>query len=415
MKKSWTIIILLLIASFVWSQKIGTKITTPFSTARSISVLSDNRIFVGTESDGLFYSPDNGATWITITFPYKKTGMVYKTNSGDLYVDASFNGLYRSKNETGNWELVGFQDVEIDRMFEHANGNLLFHISAYNNAVYSSVYTFYLSKDNGLSWKSLPSQNSFSKSLGLGVAIHPNKTIYIGTYQGLYKSSDGESWSYCEPGTVYATVVRSNGLIYFTTSNEIRITMDNGTALGIVPITQTPFVATKIFKDQQENLFAETSDYTSSYLYKNTNGTTTWNLLGELSGVNNHAYVKQIQMNSFGDIFYVDNGALFKINRTVTDVAKDSYSQPTEFHLFQNYPNPFNPFTTISYSLPHNSFVTLKMYNIVGQEIKTLVNEEKFSGTYSVGFDGSDISSGMYLYTLQAGYFSQSKKLLLLK
>ncbi|MFA7201465.1 MAG: T9SS type A sorting domain-containing protein [Candidatus Paceibacterota bacterium] len=415
MKKSVTIIFLLLIASFVWSQKIGTKITTPFSTARTISILSDNRIFVGTESDGLYYSPDNGVTWVSLSFPYKQTGMVYKTNSGDLYVDASYNGLYRSKNETGNWELVGFQDVEIDRMFEHANGNLLFHISAYNNAVYSSVYTFYLSKDNGSTWKSLPSQNSFSKSLGLGIAIHPNKTIYIGTYQGLYKSTDGESWSYCEPGTVYATAIRSNGLIYFTTSNEIRTTMDNGTTLGIVPITQTPFVTTKIFKDQQENLFAETSDYTSSYLYKNTNGTTTWNLLGELSGVNTHAYVKQIQMNSFGDIFYVDNGSVFKINQTVTDVAKDSYSQPTEFHLFQNYPNPFNPVTNITYALTHTEVVHLSVYDLLGNEVVVLVNEIKQPGTYVVRFDGSNLSSGVYFYSLQMNNYTKTKKFLLIK
>lgn len=399
----------------VSAQKIGTKITTPFSTARSISILADNRIFVGTESDGLYYSPDNGTTWINITFPHKQTGMAYKTNSGDLYVDASFHGLYRSRKETENWELVGFQDIEIDRMFEQTNGNLVIHASAYDNAVFTGIYTFYLSKDSGISWQFLTKQNTFYRSLGLGVAIHPNKTIYIATYQGLYKSADGETWTYCEPGTVYATAIRSNGRIYFTTSNEIRITWDNGTPLSIIPIIQLPFITTKILKDQQEDLFVVASDYTTSYLYKNNNGTVSWNLLGELSGINTHAYIKQIQINSFGDIFYVDNGSLFKISRTTTDVANDSHVLPTEFHLFQNYPNPFNPSTTISYSLPQNSFVTLKMYNILGQEIKTLVNDEKLSGTHSVRFDGSNLSSGIYFYMLRTENYSQTKELTLIR
>ena len=88
---------------------------------------------------------------------------------------------------------------------------------------------------------------------------------------------------------------------------------------------------------------------------------------------------------------------------------------PAEFALKQNYPNPFNPATTIDYSLPRESQVSLKVYNLLGQEVISLVNEHQNAGTYSVQFDASRLSSGMYLYRIAAGSFTQVKKMLLLK
>lgn len=91
---------------------------------------------------------------------------------------------------------------------------------------------------------------------------------------------------------------------------------------------------------------------------------------------------------------------------------------PTEFKLYQNYPNPFNPNTTINYDIPHsngNTLVTLKIYSLLGQHIATLVRETKSPGMYRVEFNASGLPSGTYFYTLQAGEFRETKKLLLLK
>jgi 1,4-alpha-glucan branching enzyme len=101
--------------------------------------------------------------------------------------------------------------------------------------------------------------------------------------------------------------------------------------------------------------------------------------------------------------------------------VEDSYvTAPGSYSLSQNYPNPFNPSTTISYSIPKNSFVTLKVYDILGREAAVLVNEEKPAGKYSVVFNavnggGKKLSSGVYLYKIQADGFSESRKFILMK
>jgi Carbohydrate binding module (family 35)/Bacterial Ig domain/Secretion system C-terminal sorting domain len=97
-----------------------------------------------------------------------------------------------------------------------------------------------------------------------------------------------------------------------------------------------------------------------------------------------------------------------------TDVENKEIS-PTSYSLYQNYPNPFNPSTIISYSLPKLSRVVLKVYDLLGREVATLVNEEKTQGTYKVEFNGRQLSSGVYFYTLRAGDFVQSKKMLIMK
>lgn len=88
---------------------------------------------------------------------------------------------------------------------------------------------------------------------------------------------------------------------------------------------------------------------------------------------------------------------------------------PAEFSLFQNYPNPFNPNTAISYQLAENSWVEVKVFDLLGREIATLVNDQQPAGIHTVNFDASKQSSGVYLYTIQAGDFRQVKKMLLIK
>ena len=98
-----------------------------------------------------------------------------------------------------------------------------------------------------------------------------------------------------------------------------------------------------------------------------------------------------------------------------TDVNETNYTIPAEFRLMQNFPNPFNPTTKIKYNIPETGLVTLKIYDVLGNEIATLVNEEKLAGTHEVEFDGTGLPSGIYFYTLSTGNFLSTKKMILLK
>ena len=107
---------------------------------------------------------------------------------------------------------------------------------------------------------------------------------------------------------------------------------------------------------------------------------------------------------------FVYSGTTWK--KYIEEKAEQSIEK---YELFTNYPNPFNPSTQISYQIPENSFVNLVVYNSLGQEVAELVNQHQSSGKYSVKFNANNLPSGVYIYKLQAGEFSSTKKMLLTK
>jgi probable HAF family extracellular repeat protein len=115
----------------------------------------------------------------------------------------------------------------------------------------------------------------------------------------------------------------------------------------------------------------------------------------------------------FGNNGTIDDTLYF--NNTVGVEDEGNLLTPREYNLAQNYPNPFNPTTTIRFSIPQRSNVTLKVYDILGNDVTSLVNEEKERGFYTVNFDASQLASGIYLYRIQAGSFVETKKMIVLK
>jgi len=138
--------------------------------------------------------------------------------------------------------------------------------------------------------------------------------------------------------------------------------------------------------------------------------------------------------NENGGSTYLDNELGFGVNHSMmlqdgpaveilfnfgvqapVGVEVENNSTPKTYALSQNYPNPFNPATTIKYSVPSAQFVTLKVFNLLGQEVATLINQEQNAGNYIVRFDASGLSSGIYFYSLQAGNFNETRKMMLMK
>jgi Secretion system C-terminal sorting domain len=144
-----------------------------------------------------------------------------------------------------------------------------------------------------------------------------------------------------------------------------------------------------------------------------------WETLGFVKGNGNSNSPKDYGFTDpnppVGTVVYrlkqIDIDGAFKYSNQVSLVN----TNVPEFKLSQNYPNPFNPTTTIRYSIPEESRVTIKVYNMLGAEVATLINENKAAGNHQIDFDGSKLASGTYVYKIQTDKYSASKKFLLLK
>jgi hypothetical protein len=100
---------------------------------------------------------------------------------------------------------------------------------------------------------------------------------------------------------------------------------------------------------------------------------------------------------------------------TVSEIEESSIVMPVAFTLSHNYPNPFNPSTSIEFTLPKSEFVELKIFNVLGKEVATLVSKKLNQGNHTYQFDGKNLASGIYYYQLVAGDFKEVKKMILLK
>jgi hypothetical protein len=110
-----------------------------------------------------------------------------------------------------------------------------------------------------------------------------------------------------------------------------------------------------------------------------------------------------------------NNGGIVMYNGSLIGITNNQNEIPSNYALKQNYPNPFNPTTTIRFSLPKSGVVSLKVYNILGKEVATLVNGNLNPGTYNINWDANGYASGVYFYRLQTGNFVETKKMILLK
>jgi len=221
----------------------------------------------------------------------------------------------------------------------------------------------------------------------------------------------GYGIAYDKFGWLYVTNINPGGLVKTNADGTVMIITIGGKAqdceadsLGNVYVTtQANNVIKKVDPQGNVTIFAGTG----------TAGTTDGSLT-----------TAQFSSPSFvcvhnGDLYITDNGSqsVRKIsNILATDIEDGSEKNlPMRYSLEQNYPNPFNPSATIEYSIPVAGTVSLKVFNVLGKEITTLVNGEMNAGNYSVQFDASRLVSGIYFYQLRSGNFTETKRMLLLK
>ena len=224
--------------------------------------------------------------------------------------------------------------------------------------------------------------------------------------QNFWEQTNGPSG-----GTTHSLAINSSGYIFAGTYyGGVFLSTNNGTSWTAVNNGLTGGGLTvNALAVSGTNLFAGTN----SGVYLSTNNGTNWTQVS--NGLTNN-YVMTLSVSGTNLFAGTYGGGVWKRPLSdFTDVSNESKDLPKDFSLFQNYPNPFNPNTVISYSLPSASNVKIVVYNTLGQTIKILDNGFKQAGNYSVNFTASDLPSGIYFYKLEAGQFSQIKKMILLK
>ncbi len=195
--------------------------------------------------------------------------------------------------------------------------------------------------------------------------------------------------------------------IYILTGNQLRVSEDEGETWLIRNIPGSGSLA----QDNSGRIYHRLTYSTDKGI--------TWNEL-PTSGLEGGVNVMGISKNN--RIYIGNSKGIFYGEADSIVVSVENNELLKTFYLSQNYPNPFNPVTKIKYEIPASlnpskggTLVQLVVYDILGREVAVLVNEEKQSGDYEIEFDGSSLSSGIYLYRLTAGEFSATKKLVLLK
>ncbi|KUO59947.1 hypothetical protein APF79_09235 [bacterium BRH_c32] len=225
------------------------------------------------------------------------------------------------------------------------------------------------------------------------------------------------------PGATYYWFVRAHygdgtfatSSIYdftvFTSSSAVqpRIGGPDNVTVGVASPVLSWVVPFKT--DTKYNLeLADNSEFTGKAVYSDIN--TTYKKVDGLEKGKEYFWRVQGKDNSGNSTYYSKTGK-FTVDAKITDVKEEAI--PTEYSLSQNYPNPFNPTTVIEFNMPKSGFVTLKVYDLLGREVSTLVNEIKDAGRHQINLNGAGLASGIYIYKINTGGFTAVKKMTLIK
>ncbi len=190
---------------------------------------------------------------------------------------------------------------------------------------------------------------------------------------------------------------------------------------GLLPVELSSFTAEVIYERVHLKWITETEVNNYGFEIERKQVGNEWQRIGFIEGYgttsesNEYSFINNITDINIRLIKYRLKQMDFDGSYEYSEEVLVNNPAPADYTLQQNYPNPFNPVTTISYSLPLKSEVELVIYNALGEEVMKLANEEKEAGRYSVDFNASNLSSGIYFYRLKAGKFVETKKMVLMK
>ena len=419
---------------------------------KDIAVQNSN-IFAVTSNNGkLFRSTDNGANWTMIVDSCARDVEISLTGKVFMVIDSSLNynfwdphSLISSMDNGVTWAQVNIleqiQDsipsgVGITRVYNgitiSPTGSVFCNIS-YNLYRTMNQDCIALSDDDGITW-STPGMGVIGGRLfdfkdQSWITIGRESGRYGGTYEHLNLSNDdGNTWNYL--GWVQGT---SSEMAYVKVIGFF--SNDNIITGGIeYDSTGTPTIPAIMLSTDMCSTWTKISSLNSQVGLSYSSGSEEGMLIGTDSlgvflfsdegdslGSRNEGLtnlnIQALTLDNNGYVYTgTENGVWRRPLSEITSVEEQEIDEiPTEFLLSQNFPNPFNPNTKIKYSVPTSSQVTIKIFNTLGEELETLVNEEKSAGSYEIIWTSKQLPSGVYLYQLKAGNYINTKKMILLK
>ena len=400
MKKIFILITLFLIVSFANAQWV--QMSNGMGTNKNVWSLatSGDNIFAGTNS-GVYISTNNGVNW-SLTSLNNQSGNVLLINGNNIYT-GTYNGVFNSTNNGQNWEQIGLENRSIWALTIH--GNNIFAGTDFGHGVYRST-------NNGLSW----TQTSLGDINFISSLVMSGNNVFAGDWasNSVFLSSDtGNTWTQISLGGTPTEVV----LCLAVKGNFMFAGVDNG---GVFRSSNSGFnwaqtslsmggVTSFAIKDNY--IFA--SDFLFGEVYLSSNNGTSWELKNQ--GLSSQIDVWSLTTTSQYVFAGTDSSVWRRSFTEIIGIQKISELVPSTFSLHQNYPNPFNPNTNIRFDLPKSGSVKLVVFDALGREVVTLVNEKLPPGAYEVDWNGSNYPSGVYFYTLRAGDSKETKKMLLVK
>ncbi len=412
----------------------------------------NNDLYAATlNGNSVYKSSNNGSSWIPVIEDETANAFAFNSN-GDVFAAIYNQGIYRSSNNGLEWTSVnsGLQN----------NFNLSISRPETTNNYYRRFSR--IDKSVRTNQKISDSQQSDHTTLNVtALVVDGHGTIYAGSYGEIYSSSDnGDTWnllvSNLESGWVTSLVFDAQSNFYAAIDGNVFKSSDYGITWteyneGLINYTEKLMLADNnqlfagtrggsVFKSVSSSALAlisfnallegsivkikmevETELLNVSISVERSFDNINWIKIGTIPQAKSGEYHFRTDASKNQNTLFrlvQNDGSQIKISKTISGEVETTLA--SDFKLEQNYPNPFNPTTTISYLVPtlsnsQNQLVILKVYDVLGNEIQTLVNETKSPGHYSVQFNAADYSSGVYFYTIVSGNFKETKKMILTK
>ncbi len=368
---------------------------------------------------GILRSTDAGMSWVAANTGLTDTNVsaLLVAPNGDILAgvwtmgSADSTCVFRSSDDGNTWSRLdsGLAGATVCwSIMADSTGDIFVGVQGGASAVWRSA-------DDGDSW--VPT-TPFTPNGCNALAVHPDGTIFAGTLlTGMFRTTDkGDTWEEINNGLtnrfVYELLVTPQGVVFAGTggffSTGVFRSTDRGTSW--VQTALDSVMISALAWNADGTIFAGTY---GAGVFSSTDNGDSW---VEVNSGLTHFHVTSLAISPVSFLFAgTDSGGIFRSTNPIVSVSEEPMGRPVSCRLFQNYPNPFNPVTSIKFRIQNSEFTTLKVFDLLGRELTTLVNEIKDPGSYTVRWNASGQPSGVYLYRLQAGNFVQTKRMIVLK